>query len=139
MEFILDGYCGSYCGACQDLLDTKNGIAQNKCCGCKSKINHPGWCSKCNLKECARKRKIEYCYQCNDYPCNNLISFMEDPNYPYHKEVIEYMKIIEREGKDIWLEKMKNRWSCPKCKKTVSWWEQTCKECGEKTNSYTKP
>jgi hypothetical protein len=139
MEFILEGYCGLYCGACPDLLETKAGTAQNKCCGCKSKINNPGWCSKCNLKACAKDKKIEFCFQCNEYPCEKLKYFINDINYPYHKEVPHYMKMIEKEGKDIWLEKMKRRWSCPKCNTSISWWQQSCPGCGEKINGYQKP
>jgi hypothetical protein len=138
MEFIQDGYCGLYCGACPDFLDTQAGMVR-KCCGCKSNINNPEWCSICNIKSCARERKIDFCYQCGEYPCIKLKSFIEDINYPYHQEVTGYMKIIEREGKDIWAEKMKTRWSCQKCKRAVSWWEPTCKECGEKLNGYGKP
>ena len=37
MAFILDGYCGLYCGARPNLLHTKAGTGTERCYGRKSK------------------------------------------------------------------------------------------------------
>jgi hypothetical protein len=139
MRFILDGYCGSYCGACPDLLATRAGTAENRCGGCKSDVVHPGWCSICHLKSCAREKKIDWCYQCEEYPCKKITAFFEDPEYPYHREAADYQQMIKTQGKAIWLEKMKKRWSCGKCGTAAAWWDLTCEECGEPFNGYPKP
>jgi hypothetical protein len=139
MTYVLDGYCGLYCGACPDLLDTQAGKAKHACRGCKSSVNNPEWCAICDIKSCAREKKIAFCYQCDEYPCEKITSFIEDAHYPYHREVTEYMKIIEREGKQGWLEKMKVRWSCGACRQPVSWWQQACPHCGGKVDGYEKP
>lgn len=138
MEYVLDGYCGLYCGACPNLLGTQAGTEQNVCLGCKSDTN-PEWCLNCELKICAREKGLDFCYQCDEYPCNNLTTFKEDPQYPYHQEVYDYMKVIAKEGKGAWLEKMKIRWSCSDCDEAVSWWDQSCPKCREKLNGYRKP
>jgi predicted amidophosphoribosyltransferase len=49
------------------------------------------------------------------------------------------MKIIEKEGKAIWLERMKDRWSCPACRMEASWWDRSCKNCGAVLRGYKKP
>ena len=139
MEFILDGYCGLYCGACPDLLDTKDGKAKNPCCGCKSAVNNREWCAICNLKACAKEKHLDHCRQCDEYPCDDLQTFFYDPKYPYHKEAVDYLSTIEKEGKDVWLEKMKERWSCRKCGQAATWWKQSCTVCGETLNGYQKP
>jgi len=36
MEFVLQGYCGLYCGACPIMLNTKAGAGTEQCYGCKS-------------------------------------------------------------------------------------------------------
>jgi hypothetical protein len=138
MNFQLDGYCGLYCGACPKFIGSREGTEENPCCGCKSdRIS--GWCLTCNLKACAREKGLEFCYQCADYPCENLEGFKTSAEYPYHCEVYEYMKSIETEGKAAWLEKMKIRWSCPACGKEASWWDLTCTQCGATLNGYPKP
>jgi hypothetical protein len=137
-EYSLDGYCGLYCGACPMFLETKAGSDQNRCQGCKSGIGS-GWCLTCNLKACARGKGLEFCYACADYPCENLEAFETSADYPYHREVYDYMKTIEKEGKAAWLEKMRVRWSCPACGKEASWWDLSCGNCGAELHGYTKP
>ncbi len=138
MEYVLDGYCGLYCGACPNLLGAKAGLEQNVCFGCKSDIN-PEWCSNCGLKACAQEKGLDFCYQCDEYPCAKLEAFKNSQEYPYHQEVYDYMRIIAQEGSASWLEKMKIRWSCPECNEEASWWELSCKKCGHKLNGYQQP
>jgi predicted RNA-binding Zn-ribbon protein involved in translation (DUF1610 family) len=138
MEFLLDGYCGLYCGACPILLATRNRTGEQACHGCKTDRN-PEWCATCELKACARKRGVEFCYLCAEYPCGKLERFTNSAEYPYHSEVYDYMKTIQTEGAAAWLEHMKTRWSCPACGKDASWWDQTCTQCGERLKGYSKP
>lgn len=141
--FVSDGYCGLYCGACPVFLATKSGEAEktgtDKCMGCKSETVSAGWCRECSLKKCARKKGFDFCYECADYPCQDLEGFKNAPEWPYHTEVYDYMGIIKKEGKEGWLKKMSVRWSCPSCGKEASWWDLECLYCGTKLNGYKKP
>ncbi len=137
-EFILDGYCGLYCGACPALLETKAGAAQTACRGCRSDQN-PEWCRTCGLKACARGKNVEFCFACPEYPCADLEEFKTSAEYPYHSEVYGYMETIREEGKPAWLKNMKARWSCPACGREASWWDTACPDCGAKLNGYEKP
>jgi hypothetical protein len=138
MDFSLDGYCGLYCGACPTLLGSRAGTEQKPCHGCKSEITS-GWCLICDLKACAREKGLDFCSACGQYPCEKLESFKTSAEYPYHREVYDYMSIINSEGKAAWLDKMKSRWSCPACGRQASWWDTSCKECGTGMNGYIKP
>ncbi len=138
MDYSLEGYCGLYCGACPMLLETRAGTGKTACHGCKTDQN-PEWCMKCGLKACARGKGLDFCSGCADYPCKDLEGFKTSAEYPYHREVYEYMKIIREQGKSAWLEKMKSRWSCPACGQPSSWWDTTCKKCGAELNGYEKP
>jgi len=42
MDFILHAYCGLYCGACPNLLNTRVGAGTERCHGCKSGQPAPG-------------------------------------------------------------------------------------------------
>jgi hypothetical protein len=102
-QFIPDGYCGLFCGSCGIYLATKNGTEKKfaeennmplemvSCYGCRTDKN-PVWCTQCKLKSCARNRGFDFCYECADYPCENLEAFKNDPLYPYHLEVYDYME-----------------------------------------------
>ena len=139
MKYVLDGYCGLYCGACPNLLGAKAGAEQDTCFGCKSPAVSSGWCAICDLKACARAKGWDFCYQCADYPCPKLEAFKNSQEYPYHQEVYDYMAVIAQEGVESWLEKMKIRWACPECQQEASWWDLTCQHCGQKLNGYKKP
>lgn len=138
MEFISDGFCGLYCGACPNFLGTKAGTEKNVCYGCKTDTN-PEWCHNCELKACAKEKKLDFCYQCDEYPCTNLEAFKNSPKYPYHQEVYDYMKTIAEEGKSTWLDQMKIRWSCTNCGEAASWWDLSCLKCGSTLKGYKKP
>ena len=49
-------YCGLVCKLCNE---GKSG----KCIGCRGK------CNGCSIKDCAQGRKINGCWECNEFPC----------------------------------------------------------------------
>lgn len=51
-------YCGLVCKLCNE---GKSG----KCIGCRGK------CSGCSIMECAQDKKINGCWECNEFPCDN--------------------------------------------------------------------
>ena len=81
MDFRLDSYCGLYCGACDVLIANWNGtideLAQAwdmhpddlRCWGCKSDTVCI-YCTDCTIRQCAQSRQIEFCFECEDFPCD---------------------------------------------------------------------
>lgn len=142
-EFIPDGYCGLYCGACPQYLATRAGNAAElgleDCQGCRSEVVAAGWCAICTLKACARNKGVEYCYECSEYPCRDLEDFKNSEDCPYHSEIYGYMATISQVGKDEWLAQMKARWGCPSCGKGATWWDLSCGECETVLRGYRKP
>jgi hypothetical protein len=85
MEFVLDGYCGVYCGACPVMLATKAGKIDDaqQCYGCKSE-KPTGFCATCGIKACAQRKGYEFCDQCNELKtCELMQKFVSDQQYPY--------------------------------------------------------
>lgn len=88
-------YCGFDCGTCPIFTSTEsnNGALKDElarrysnadkhferdeigCGGCKSDLTavHP-FCGECVYRLCARKRGIESCGECVDYPCMEITS-----------------------------------------------------------------
>jgi hypothetical protein len=150
MEFRPDAYCGLYCASCTVFLATKNNTISKlaeewgknvndiTCCGCKSQTVTE-FCRSCALKTCAAAKGLEFCIECDDFPCRSLENFKNDKRYPYHIEVYDSLKTIKEHGVEYWLDEMKKRWSCSQCGREHGWFTLECPDCGNKLNAYVKP
>lgn len=135
------GYCGLYCGGCGVWQATQKGAplkddAGNPmlCDGCASgRVS--SWCSQCALKDCARERGFRYCLECPDNPCDKLTGFMNDPAYPYHLKVQDFMKNLRERGLEDWTRHMEAHYKCAGCGGTVNFAESACTSCGAKLNT----
>ena len=108
-----DAYCGLYCGACEILLANELGRIKEKvqewnmklndvkCFGCKTEQNSI-YCVDCYFKKCAESKKIEFCFQCNEYPCTKLLEFKND-KFPHHSVVLKNLNKIKELGCKYWL------------------------------------
>jgi len=137
-EFI--AYCGLYCGACSFRVafeeNNRKHIARMPayydrlkneplefCPGCRLENK----CGECDIRDCAINKKIEYCSQCNDFPCDKLIRFNSDGK-PHHEESINNLKLLKEIGEDKWLDLMKEKWTC-RCGSKYSWYNKECSKC----------
>ena len=139
MEFRYDTFCGLYCGACDVLQANKRGsveaLAQAwemepaalRCQGCKSQVNAV-YCVDCDVKACARERRVGFCFQCNEYPCDRLVSFRKD-DHAHHSIVLQNLDQIRRLGLEPWLVQQRARWSCPQCGTEFAWYDRACSVC----------
>jgi hypothetical protein len=142
MKTRYDSYCGLYCGACPILVATVKGEVEAKaaewdlpvedivCHGCKTKVN-AGLSADCVMRLCARDRGLDFCVECDEYPCGTVQTFERD-GYPHHTLITANSEAIADGGVDVWLEEQKKRWSCPACGTAFTWYEEECAECGGK-------
>jgi len=138
MEYVLDGYCGVYCGACPVLLATKAGIIDEaqQCYGCKSE-KPTGFCATCGIKACAQRRGFEFCDQCAELVhCELMRQFVANTQYPYGQCVLKNMQLIREEGLPQWLEAQDKRWRCKNCGTAHTWYHETCPQCGQAVANY---
>jgi hypothetical protein len=136
MDFILHGYCGLYCGACPIMLITKAGTGTERCYGCKSE-QPTGYCAMCGIKVCASRKGYAFCDECADLnTCELLQKFVDDPKWPYQRNVLKNMDMIRSDGLTKWLEGQEKRWRCANCGAPHSWWDATCPQCGQAVASY---
>jgi len=140
MKFRYDTYCGLYCGACDVIIANEKGTVQEtaqkwnmnpediECHGCKSGITAV-YCKTCEIKQCAEKNEVEFCFHCKEYPCDLLVEFKSD-EYPHHSAIFKNLDAIKEEGVLEWLDEQEKRWSCPECGTRFSWYTDVCKKCG---------
>ncbi len=138
MEYVLDGYCGLYCGACPLMLASKAGTAEDPCFGCKSqRLPASQHCATCGIKQCARDHGFDYCDECAELSgCDRMKHFMADPDWPYHQSVLANLARMRAVGLESWLAEQAQRWACPQCGQAQSWWDETCKQCGQAVANY---
>jgi hypothetical protein len=52
-----------------DFKELLNLLSKGNCQGCRKQQCH--LFKNCKVKECYKNKKVDYCYQCNDFPCEN--------------------------------------------------------------------
>jgi len=138
-----DAYCGIYCGACPVLAANVKGTLEEKakawdmaakdivCLGCKSRTVATYGKTECVLRLCARDRGLEFCSDCEEYPCASFQTFQRD-RFPHHTLTAPNQAAISECGVEVWLADQRKRWSCAKCGTPFTWYEEECASCGEK-------
>lgn len=110
--------CGIYCPGCRVYKASENRelaekIAENmqisvedvQCDGCKAEegdISVMPIDGKCDTYICAEEKSLDFCLDCNDYPCYRLYSYRNSP--PPHNSKINNLTIINEKGLDWFLE-----------------------------------
>ena len=154
-SFFKDSYCGLFCGACEiqgayrRQLETGKEArwedlpaafaryirkAKVECNGCRSDNVFAG-CGGCGIRTCARARKVDFCCECGDYPCDTIrqmASGMEQFGklLPHAKAIVSNLAGVAELGKDAWLERQEAYWSCPDCGAPRTWYQERCGNCG---------
>ena len=142
----LAGRCGIYCGACEfnkaishpeirAMLSKAIHVAEEDiyCTGCGD-LDEKSYGVGCKTAVCCDIHNVQYCFDCSEYPCNDLRTMVADP-YPHHHNVIIDLERMKEVGIDSWLTEQKKRWSCPACGESFCWYSETCSTCGEKVMS----
>ncbi|MBN1591914.1 MAG: DUF3795 domain-containing protein [Candidatus Coatesbacteria bacterium] len=140
MDYRYDSPCGIYCGACGILKDLRAGRHEErarqmnmppeelKCAGCKTDTI-ADFCVGCKFRDCTKEKGIEFCFDCDEFPCAELVAFRND-KWPHHSTVLNNLDTIKEEGVAEWLVRQKKRWSCPECGESFTWYESQCEACG---------
>ena len=123
--------CGMNCGICIAFFGyTVSG----------RKRKHP--CITCRLrkKPCAfikkqcdqlTDRKIEYCFECTDFPCKHLKTLDRRYRTKYGMSMIENLRHIQTNGITQFLKNEKERWKCSTCGGVVCVHNKTCYTCNK--------
>jgi hypothetical protein len=147
MKFRYDTYCGLYCGACGVIVAMKNNrleefanahdfggkklsAADLECYGCKT-TQTAVFCDRCGILDCAVEKGVEFCIECDEYPCDRLKSFQGD-QAPHHSAIFKNLERIKEIGIEPWFSEQEKRWSCPACGGRFSWYDEKCESCGAK-------
>jgi len=137
----LAAVCGLYCKACTLYIATledperlkglaaRFGMSEDevKCYGCRADKRGP-YCGNCKMAACAAEHGIEFCSECNDYPCDDLRQFQSER--PHRIELWDDLERIRTVGYTQWLKESKSNYTCPECQTLNSAYDLACRKCG---------
>ncbi len=128
--------CGLYCGACRSYLLLKKGLLEQKgykkgCKGC--------WVQNKNCafikKKCARLRnEIDYCFECDRFPCQILKPLDTRYRQKYGVSLIKNLERMRETGVDKWGEEQQQLYKCKKCGGEICVHDDECFDCGDHYN-----
>jgi hypothetical protein len=134
--------CGLYCEACSLFIATTEdparlkGLAARfqlseeaiKCYGCRSAKRGP-YCENCKMFACAAERGIDFCNECEEYPCDDLKQFQSA--MPHRIELWADLERIKSIGYRQWLKEIREKYACPRCQIINSAYDLKCRKCSE--------
>ena len=125
--------CGMNCAICSGYLaykhDIKNkGIRMPYCTGCRPRDKQCAFLKKrCELLITG---KVEYCYKCSNFPCENLSHIDKRYRNHYKMSMIENLECIRDSGIDRLLVNEEEKWKCPQCGGVICCHNGICYDCG---------
>ena len=132
MEEILIAPCGMNCALCANYMAMKYdlkkaGIQKSYCAGCRPRGKNCAFMKKsCEL---LGEGKVEYCFECPDFPCRRLKALDKRYRTKYHMSMIENLTFIKEKGMVEFLKKEEKKWQCPECGGVISCHNGICYSC----------
>ncbi|WP_455367587.1 DUF3795 domain-containing protein [[Eubacterium] cellulosolvens] len=132
LEDKLVALCGMNCRICSGYLafnhDVKSkGIRMLYCIGCRPRNKRCAFLKKrCSL---LLENKVEYCYECADFPCTRLQRIDQRYRTFYRMSLIENLEFIKENGLTDFLKREEEKWKCAKCGGVVCCHKGICFTC----------
>lgn len=79
--------------------------------------------------ECVIEKEWHYCYECLEYPCRQMKSLEKSYNTRYRASLMENSRMVQAQGMEAFMEKQKEKFTCPKCGGIISIHDAECSEC----------
>ncbi len=142
IDWTIAAPCGLYCGNCtifRAYFDRNTQKAEEaakffkcepqqiKCSGCRADPKFC-WSEDCTFKKCVLEKDAEFCYQCTDYPCQEIKKFAESA--PHHGVVWENFNRMKEVGWRQWLKEQDEKWRCGVCRAKLDFYDEACPVCG---------
>jgi len=121
--------CGMNCGTCIAFFGfTMSGKKRkHPCTGCWSRERPCAFIKKkCNK---LRNNKLQYCFECTDFPCVTLKTLDKRYTEKYGLSVVENLEYIQKNGIKEFLKYEQERWQCPICGGLICVHNKKCYTC----------
>lgn len=134
--------CGLFCPSCTVYIATHEDperlktlaarfnqpVSEIECDGCRSDRLNLFCRTRCAMRKCLTEKGIEFCVECDEYPCEELKSFQSQ--MPHRNELWKSQERIKEAGWEKWYEEMADLYSCGSCGTVNSAYDFKCRKCG---------
>ncbi len=141
MDINIAAPCGIYCGACRQYLLKKKDLLEERgykqgCDGCRIRNKNCAFIRR----DCSalRKKEFDFCYECKDFPCDNLEKIDLTYQERYSVNMVGNLKRIKEIGTEKWLREQEKLYTCLKCGGEICIHDAECYDCGNKINPNEK-
>jgi hypothetical protein len=120
--------CGINCRLCRAYVRDKKA-----CPGCRGdatiKLKS---CVLCKIKNCEKlaQGNLEYCFECNEFPCARLTHLDKRYRTKYATSPIGNLTRIQETGILNFVENENKKWACPECGAMICMHQPQCLTCG---------
>lgn len=119
--------CGLNCAVCYAHLRKKR-----TCPGCRGpEDRQPAYCRRCQIRDCALTRRIDFCFECPSFPCTLVKHIDKRYRERYQVSLIENAVRIKTVGAKQFLMEEQEKWKCSHCGGVISLHDRACSECGQ--------
>lgn len=117
--------CGMNCFVCY-----KHCYHKKPCDGClNSDQGKPKHCRKCKIKDCIKTKKLNFCFECLEYPCKLIKNLKKSYNKRYQTSLMENSEYVKQNGLKEFMKFQKEKYTCIKCGGIISIHDRECSEC----------
>lgn len=119
------GICGVNCLACSAHLSEKK-----PCPGCRApREDHTRKsCRDCLKKQCALKKGLNWCFECDSFPCSKVQSLSRNYKKNYGSDLVQNGKDA-KENMPQFLVSERKKFTCPHCGGVINQHYHICSEC----------
>jgi hypothetical protein len=120
--------CGIDCCLCQAYARDKN-----PCPGCREEdAGKSQSCLACRIKNCEKLTiwKLEYCFDCADFPCPPVTHLDKRYRTKYAASPIKNLLCIKENGIIGFIRNENEKWTCPRCGAMLCMHKPQCLSCG---------
>jgi len=119
--------CGITCKVCYVHLREKK-----PCLGCSQQdASKPEHCRKCKIKDCAKSRGVDFCFECSSFPCATIKRLNKNYGGRYQVSLIDNAIRIKTVGAKQHLTEIKEKWTCSQSGGIISLHDRACSDCGK--------
>jgi hypothetical protein len=124
--------CGMNCAVCSGYLALRHDAKRKEiripyCKGCRPRDKKYAFLKKrCEL---LLNNKVEFCYECKDFPCEELKHIDKRHQTFFRMSLIGNLEFIEENGISKFLEVQKEKWRCSKCGGAICCHNGLCFNC----------
>ena len=130
--------CGMNCGICSNYLAYKNNISGKgfpNCVGCRARNKQCAFLKKRCIDDLKLlKGEIEFCFECNYYPCDILTGLDNRYRERFGMSMIDNLNEIKSKGINYFMKSQETKYKCKKCGNLISVHSKKCFICDKITD-----